>query len=227
MSAVPNRRPPGARGFALVELLVSLALLAMVAVMLASGVALARNLASRAASDFVHNETIVTAQAILRDRLETLVPSARVDLGKPVADIRGTPDGLSFFAPPPPAERPGTLRRYRLRRTPGGQLILYSIADVSSRAGLYAPGERGWAQTPLLYGVAELRTDYFGSTPPDDQRRWRAQWINQTRPPELIRIRVALAAGDRRQWPDMIVRPAVTINAACRIVPTTGKCAGQ
>lgn len=221
------RTRPGARGFALVELLVSLALLALLAGLLASAAALARNLASRAAADDAQNETIVTAQAVLRDRLETLVPGARVDLGKPVADLRGTPEGISFFAPPPPADRPGTLRRYRLRQSPRGQLMLYSTPDVSSRVGLYAPGERGWAQTPLLDGVAALRVDYFGSTPPDNQRRWRGQWINQSQPPELVRIRVALAPGDQRQWPDMIVRPAVTINAACRIVQTTGKCAGQ
>jgi hypothetical protein len=42
--------------------------------------------------------------------------------------------------------------------------------------------------------------------------------------PELVRIRVGFAPGDRRVWPDLIIRPAVTIDGTCRVNRTARQC---
>lgn len=216
----------GKQGFALVELLVSLAILGVAAAMLLSGVVLVRQLAHRAEAQTKGNEAIVTTQSVLRDRIESIVPSLRADFERPIVDMRGTQAILSFFAPPPPAARPTIIQRYRLLRTAAGQLTLFSSPDLSPRVNPYAPGEAGWAPTVLLSGVTALDIDYFGAAPPDNQRRWRRQWVEQFQPPELIRVRLGFARNDPRQWPDLIIRPAATINAACRIEPNSGRCAG-
>jgi general secretion pathway protein J len=220
-------RRPRANGFTLIELLVSLAILGLTAAMLAAGVVTTRRVAERAATQSATGESIVTAQTILRERIENMVASTRFDLDAPIVDLRGGNNIVSFFAPPAPSERPSTVARYRLLRSAPGDIILYSVSDLSDRVDPYQPGEAGWTPTVLLTGVETLEMGYFGAAPPDNQRRWRTQWIERQQPPELIRVRIAFKAGDPRVWPELIARPAATVNSACRIDSFTGRCSGE
>lgn len=213
-------------GFTLIELLVSLFVLGVLAGMLVAGIGMMRLIVDRAINRGATNESVVTAQTILRNRIEGLVPSVRFDLGKPVADVRGGATILSFFAPAAIADQPSSIRRYRLLRTATGQLVLYSVDDLSDAVDLYGPGEVGWQPTVLLTGVRSLGFDYFGAAPPDDRRRWRSEWIGLNRPPELVRVRLAFEPGAARYWPDLIIKPGVTINSACKLDPNSGRCAG-
>ncbi len=218
--------PPRANGFTLIELLVSLTLLALIGAMLDASTLLVRRMALRVDTQAATNQTIVTAQTIVRDRIESLVPSARFDLDRPTVDIAGEPATLTFLAPALPAARPTTVGRYRLLRTASGQVVLYESPDLSSRVNPRAAGEVGWTPTILLTGVRHLEIDYYGSRRGEIEQRWHSDWTEQQLPPELVRIRLDFARGDRRQWPDLIVRPAATINSACRLDPFSGKCAG-
>ncbi len=214
-------------GFTLIELLVSLFILAMTAGMLMAGMVTVRQVADRSAQQAATGESIVTAQTILRERIENMVASTRFDTLAPVVDLRGGTNIVSFFAPAPPAQRPSTVARYRLVRTAPGDIVLYSVSDLSDRVNAYAPGEAGWTPTVLLTGVEALEMGYYGAAPPDNQRRWRSQWVERQQPPELIRVRLAFKPGDPRSWPEFIARPAATVNSACRIDSFTGRCSGE
>lgn len=214
-------------GFTLIELLVSLFILAMTAGMLMAGMVTVRQVADRSAQQAATGESIVTAQTILRERVENMVASTRFDTLAPVVDLRGGTNIVSFFAPAPPAQRPSTVARYRLVRTAPGDIVLYSVSDLSDRVNAYAPGEAGWTPTVLLTGVEALEMGYYGAAPPDNQRRWRTQWVERQQPPELIRVRIAFKPGDTRSWPEFVARPAATVNSACRIDSFTGRCSGE
>lgn len=214
------------KGFTLIELLVSLALMGLVGWMLAAGALLTRRMAERTERQSATSQTIVTAQTIVRSRIETIVPSARFDLEKPTVDIAGEPGRLGFLAPALPAAQPTTVRRYRLVRTGSGQLVLYESPDLSIRVDPNGPGELGWTPTILLTGVRQLQMEYFGAPRGERERRWHSRWTQQPLPPELIRVRLRFDPGDPRQWPDLVTRPAATINSACRLDPFTGVCAG-
>jgi general secretion pathway protein J len=214
-------------GFTLIELLVSLALLGLTSAMLLAGLGSTRQVVERANRRIATGESIVTAQTIMRDRIENMVTSTRFDTLAPVVDLRGGPNIVSFFAPAAPAERPSSVARYRLLRSAPGDVVLYAVSDLSDRVNAYAPGEAGWTPTVLLTGVAALDMGYFGAAPPDNQRRWRSEWVERQQPPELIRVRIAFEPGDTRRWPELIVRPAATVNSACRIDSFTGRCIGQ
>jgi general secretion pathway protein J len=214
------------RGFTLIELLVSLGIFGLMSSMLLLGLGSMRQLTERGKRQTATGQSIVTAQTILRDRIENMVASTRFDTIAPVVDLRGGSGVVSFFAPAAAADRPSTVARYRLRRSAPGDVVLYAVSDLSARVNAYAPGEVGWTPTVLLTGVESLDLGYFGAAPPDNQQRWRSEWVERQQPPELIRIRVTFKHGDTRRWPELIVRPATTVNSSCRIDNFTGRCEG-
>jgi len=215
------------RGFTLVELLVSLAVLGMAAGLLMSGVASGQGLWHRAETRAADGEAVAAAQMVLRNRIEHLVPVPSFDGSAPFADVRGTVDSLSFYAPPADADRPGNLQRYRLQRDEDGTLTLYAVDSQSSTIEINAPTVKGWRAIRLLDGVAGMELGYFGAAPPDGARRWRNRWQERPQPPELVRIRLVFDPADRRIWPDLIVRPVASSNAACTVDSFTGRCRGS
>ena len=216
-----------ANGFTMVELLVSLGILGLTAAMLLAGLSTVRSVAERGQKQIATGESIVTAQTLIRDRIENIVAATRFDTLTPIVDLRGSQNILSFFAPAALADQPNSVARYRLLRTAPGDLVLYSVSDLSDSVNAYLPGQAGWTPTILLTGVATLELVYFGIAPPDNQPRWRSQWIQRQQPPELIRIRLTFQPGDKRQWPDMIVRPGSTVNSACAIDEFSDRCSEE
>jgi general secretion pathway protein J len=218
---------PSEAGFTLVELLVSLAIAAVLAAMVLAGAQLGFQTAAQARARGAGNASVITTHTVLRDRIEALVPNTRFEFARPIADVRGEATMMSFFAPAPPALRPASLMRYRLLRSSEGELVLYTLADTAAGAEPYAPGQEGWTPQVLLTNVERLEIAYYGTLPGDGTRDWRSRWIERGTPPQLVRIRVSFFAGDPRQWPDLVIRPAPNVNAACTIDPLTGACAGD
>ena len=200
-------------GFTLVEMLVSLALLAMAAVLMGSGLASARGLWGRIEANGARSETVEAAQTLLRDRIERLRPVTLFDQSTPYADVDGERGRLVFTALPFDAERPAAMARFRLTQHER-DLVL------EDAAGAFPPHV-------LLSGVSELEIAYFGPETAGGAPEWRQSWARQPTPPELVRIRVKFAAGDRRVWPTLIIRPAATVDALCTIDPERNTCRGR
>jgi len=196
----------GERGFTLVEMLVSLALLGLAATMMATGFASATRLTRSNEARTAAGETVEAAQSALRDRIERLRPATRFDGAALAADFEGGPESMTFVALPSAAERPSPQRRFRLELDIDGNLAL--------------------GDAKLLSGVEALQIAYFG---PDATGvpRWTDEWSARPTAPEAIRIGVTFARGDRRHWPDLIVRPATTVDTTCVLDVNTGKCRGR
>ncbi|MBC7520713.1 MAG: prepilin-type N-terminal cleavage/methylation domain-containing protein, partial [Sandarakinorhabdus sp.] len=189
-------------GFTLVELLVSLVLLTMTALLLLATMTTGHGLERRSAARMTAAESVAAAHLVLRDRIETILPDVSIVPGGSVVDVTGDERSFSFTAPPAAAVQPAPPQRFRLLLTRAGEMVLFSIDPLSTRADPDAISVAGWQRTPLLGNVVRLDIAYFGAAPPDNQRRWRLGWRSRPALPELVRIRVGFAPGDPRIWPD-------------------------
>jgi general secretion pathway protein J len=207
-------------GFTLVEALTSLAVFAVVSLLLLEGARLLRAdvLRLQAQAD---GRSVASAQTWLRARLQRAFAYTQPNTGQLRVDFDGQPQTLAFVAPPPDAEAPDVLQHYALAIEPSGGL------EVSMRGDLALDPEQATRRERILDRVAGVQLAYFGAAPPDNQPRWRERWEQQPSLPALVRIRVTFPRGDRRVWPDLIVDPAARLDSECIVVPSTGLCRGR
>lgn len=209
-------------GFTIIELLVSLVILSMLSLMLITGLGTGRRVWERMDQSALAIESVEGAQTLLRDRIERTYGATRFDTSAPYADFRGLANRLNFLAPPPEVERPQALRRYDLSLNTNGDLLLSSWSDIAAD-----PEHPAIVSVVVLHAVQGIDIAYFGTAAPDFTPRWRSEWIQQPSPPRLVRVRLAFAPGDRREWPDMIVKPAEDVDTRCVLEVSTGKCGGR
>jgi general secretion pathway protein J len=207
-------------GFSLVETLASLVIVAMIGLMILSGLGTGRRVWEGIDTREANGERIDAAQTALRDRVEEVFPETLYDKSPPYVDFHGFAGRMVFLANPPQAQRPGALRRYTLGLNTRGQLVLLQVSDV-------APQGTPPAVQVLLEGVRAFDIAYFGADGPDNVRGWRRQWDGQEALPEVIRIRVGFEPGDARVWPDLLIRPRATIDTECLLNPITHACKGR
>ena len=210
----------GSEGFTLVETLASLTLIGLLSLLLETGAVAGRQRLARFEQASA-GETVEAAEGLLRARLERSYPAAHLYGVNPTIDFTGMPDQLNFIAPPRDAAGPDMLRHYQLTLAPNGDLQLNSVSDLANDPT--QPSER----LVLLRGVASLDLAYYGVLANDRVPAWRARWESQALLPSLVRVRVAFAPGDPRQWPSLVVRPAATLDSACIIDPNTSRCRGR
>ncbi len=167
---------------------------------------------------------IGSAQIIMRQRIEGMIPVSRLDTRDPTLEAGGNDRTFDFHAVPPVGDSSNGVQKYRLMMTSAGDLVLFHASELSSRLDLRDRGTVGWTGSLLLSGVSSLAIAYYGATRDDPERKWRSFWQNESHAPEVVRIRIAFPPGDQRVWPDMLVRPAATVDLACDPEKNTGKC---
>lgn len=214
----PKKRRDG--GFTLVEMLVSLALLGMAAVLMLEGLQSGQRLWAGEASRTARGETIEAAQGSLRAKLERLRPVTRFGGSTSFADVDGSDRQLVFIAPPADVERPAAARRYRLALSDRGDLLLGSAEAGADPQGVYR-------DQVLLSDVRALSISYYGRGGAGEAPQWWSDWKRREAPPELVKIKAELKAGDRRVWPELVVHPAATVDTLCSIDATSGLCRGR
>ena len=222
MMRTAAKQAGGEAGFTLVEMLVSLTLLAMAAALMLEGLGSGQRLWAGEAARTARGETIEAAQSLLRTRIEGLRPTTRFDATTAYADVDGAKGQLVFVAAPGDPDQPAAARRYRLALGDRGDLLFGAApAQVDASA---APA---YTDQVLMRDVEGLDISYYGPDPSGAAPHWQADWSRRASPPELVRIRLALKDGDRRVWPDLIIHPAATVDTLCTIDPSTGVCRGR
>lgn len=199
-----RRRPDQPTGFTLLETLVALVVLGFLMVGLTQGVRAALSLWDAQARRTGDTAELDAAARVVRTLLSgiALSPSVGQAPGASGSAFKGTADGVSFVGDLPTGVW-STQRADITLQLRDGRFVLSWTAhrhEVST-----APASPP-AEAELLGGVDRIEFAYWGSASPDEPASWQAQW-NGPAIPELIRLRLVFAKGDRRRFPDLIAAP--------------------
>jgi general secretion pathway protein J len=194
------------RGFTLVELLVTLTLLALLMVLLFGGLRFGVRAWDGAQAHGNGADEMRVVQNLLRREIEQAYPSYdRTDPLNPVVNFAGDADSMTFLAPTPYAT--GSVGRAWItlaaaRDRNDRQLEIRAVPELA------ASRNDGWSSA-ILRHVSAVRFSYFANG------RWNASWHGARTMPSLVRVHVEFAAGDRRAWPDLIAAPRIETDAGC------------
>jgi prepilin-type N-terminal cleavage/methylation domain-containing protein len=196
-----RRRRTGEQGLTLIELLLSLAILAVLTGFLAGGLSMARRAFDADRSSEIGSETNAAIQTI-----SGLIGSAlpvRVNDGGQKVTIRfvGRQEALSFVGLSEGRSLRGGPQKIMLRRS-GGELIV----DFTALTGIQSKDtpEPSPTRVVALSGVREIRLGYFGRPDPAAAPAWRADWVRAELLPDLVSIRIEFE-DERRNEPPIIV----------------------
>ena len=206
-AARPRFRAASARGFSLIEVMLSL-------VLLAAGIGLAfatlRNATiatERAETSAQRQERLRAVQAFLRRQLDgAMTQPIEFDEATGEATVFVAGDGgITFVAPMPGyLSRGGPyVQRFRLARGDGGGLQLEFEHRLLTPEGPLDPERE---PEVLLTGIAEgrfeMRTlDEFGE--PGD---WTGDWETPALLPRLVRLRLRMQ-DENAPWPELVAAP--------------------
>jgi len=197
-----------AYGFTLLELVVALAVLALLTLLLADGVRSSLDLLDRAATRSEAIEDLPLVQQALRrilaGALPVTLPPRRDDEPAPVR-FAGDATWLELVGHLPEPAGGGTWRiALAARGDIAGSALMLRWTPVEASEGSHAGGE-----AVLLEHIAGLRLAYLGDDP-GLAPAWADSWHNRQRLPRLVRIEVSFPAGDERIWPALVVAPMVS-----------------
>jgi general secretion pathway protein J len=201
-------------GFTLLEMLIVLALLAVIASLLVEAIASTR-LALQASDRQVSHGAVPAAQAVLRRLIAEVRPgpdaSQRLDLDR--AFIGGR-DRVSFVSSFVAQGQFGGLWRYDLALDPDGVSAAPGALVIAQRLLRPATANTPGGPPPstrsvLLKGVQDVRLRYFGVLEGDRAPQWHDSWQHPSRLPLLISVDVLFAEKDQPHWTTVVVSPSL------------------
>jgi general secretion pathway protein J len=195
-------RRQGEQGLTLIELLLALAILAVLTGFLAGGLSIGRRAFDADRTGEISAETDGAIQAIT-----TLIGSALPVRGN-TADLKsgvkfeGRQETLSFVSLSEGRSLRGGPHTVRLRRS-GGDLVV----DVMGAAPEPAGSAVGPVPTRVvvLSGVRDIRFSYFGGVNSAGPSGWQAQWLGAEGLPALVSIQIDFEDA-RRNEPARVVK---------------------
>lgn len=199
----------GEAGFSLIEAVVGATLMALLAMLLFSGLGLGSRVMDSGSRRAERSAQLSVAYNFLRNHLA----QARGDggaaregggagHGAPVFD--GRPDGAEFVGPAPThLSLPGYQRvTLAVERGRTGARLVARWRPVQA-AGFEAPAAVETRESVLLEDLAGAEFAYFGAAHPSSAPAWHDEWRAPARLPSLVRIRIAFGGGRPPQ--DLVV----------------------
>ena len=197
-------------GFTLIEMLVALALMALISSVLAASVRTARMTLA-----YVERSSTVApvqgVQMFLRSALSQARPAQRDGVSVSDLSFAGAPAAMTFTTSHSASGQFAGLYRVEIDlvaaagRRPGFDLMLTQTMARPQSAEGQPPAPAEVRRTRLLDKVQAVEFNYFGALPDDGTTRWRPAWVQLDKLPRLVAIDVKFPAGDPRAWHRMIV----------------------
>jgi len=188
---------PSEAGFTLVEMLVGLALAALIGVMLSQALSMTGSIAGVSAR-LADDEAMQTVRDHLRRTLGDVAGRRPDGLLPP---FLGTADGLSAILPANRDVERAAEQRLDLRVVPGEA----GLDLVESREPLRGGDADGPAPERLLGRLTGVELRYFGSPGPKLPPQWLAEWSRRDAYPSLVELQLTFPSSDRRRWAPLLI----------------------
>jgi general secretion pathway protein J len=200
MARVAARRR-SEQGLTLIELLLSLAILAILTGFLAGGLSMARQAFGADRASEIGSETSAAIQTVA-----ALVGSAlpvRFDGAGPkdALGFDGRGEAIAFVGLSEGRSLRGGPHRIVLRRS-GGDIVA-DFAALNGARSKETP-EPAATRVVVLSGVREIHIRYFGTVDAKVKPAWRTDWVRAERLPDLVSIRIEFE-DERRNEPAVVV----------------------
>ncbi|MDQ2090853.1 prepilin-type N-terminal cleavage/methylation domain-containing protein [Marimonas arenosa] len=204
-----RRDDVGEAGFTLVEVLVSLTLLALMSTIMLGGFQFGARSWDRVSTVSAERDRVYATHAFLRQRLGSLsLPSGLArEVDETTLPIVGNETMVSFLASWQTGPVVSGLYLFRLWHddSDGGRLMLSWQQLVGTETG---GGEGTRGERVLLDGVAQLQLGYFGTTREAPGGLWASNWDTRAGGLRLLKLEVQFS-DPRRHWPVLMVAPGM------------------
>jgi general secretion pathway protein J len=197
-----GRRRRGEQGLTLIELLLALAILALLTGFLAGGLSIGRRAFDADRTSEISSETDAAIQ-VISSLIGSALP-ARAGTANQKSGIMfdGRQQTMSFVGLSEGRSLRGGPHAISLRRS-GENLVVDVVVGSSPEAAGEASGSTP-TRVVALSGVREIRFSYFGSLNPSAPPGWQAEWFRTERLPDLVSIQIDFEDA-RRNEPARIV----------------------
>ena len=211
-----TKRP--AAGFTLMELIIALALLALIAGLLTGALGMAARSWDSGENKAGDVGSMRQAQSFLREQLTAELPLRMKKVVEMPLLFAGERDELRYAAALPPRVQEGGAWYFRLviaREGDKSRLVLErTYPDLTAlEPPEFAPDAE---RSVLADGIAELAISYFGrdaNATDADTPTWRDRWDDRQQLPLLVKIEVRPEKGP--PWPPLVVEPRRAPESAC------------
>lgn len=202
-------------GFTLVELLVSFAVLSLLAVFFAGGITFGARAWEQNGLALDRAQEVEAVQSVLRRQIEGIYPKSKPGAAPSrVVDFEGTREEISYWSELPRAFGEGGYVRTRLSLERARDSTSLVIAWCEDKA------ERTCVSKILLDSLQTGEFIYLDA----ERGAPLVRWEGREDLPGLIRVRLTFADDDRRLWPDFAATPMVDREAGCRFDPVSKRC---
>jgi prepilin-type N-terminal cleavage/methylation domain-containing protein len=193
-------------GFTLLEMLVALALLAVIAALLVAAITSARqalNVVDRRGTQ----ASVPAVQSVLRRLL--VEARANLDVAEQAVPYRafiGEPNKLGFVSSFVPQGQYGGLWRYEIALDASeGAAESSALVLTQQLVRPVSPATGQPLRTVLINEVRALSVRYFGAEDKDSAPQWQDAWRHPYRLPRLVSVDVTFVRADGRQWTTLTV----------------------
>jgi prepilin-type N-terminal cleavage/methylation domain-containing protein len=212
-------------GFTLVELLISMTLLALILTILFGGLRMSSKVWDAAEKNSVANTHLVSLQNFLHKQFAQIIPyKVNQQRDKNIVFI-GEHNRIHMIARMASRHDPGGLYLISIaieEGETGHELILRRV--VSNPHFIDFKTLQNAEKLVLAENVDQLKFEYYGSGSKTGQARWMPAWTVQTRLPLLIRMH--LNSTNDRKWPVLVVAPIIGKNTGCTWDVAENRCMG-
>ncbi|MSO92491.1 MAG: prepilin-type N-terminal cleavage/methylation domain-containing protein [Rhodospirillales bacterium] len=193
-------------GLTLVELLVALAILALIATLISNAMAIGAAGTETVDRRAEWADELRLGQSTIRRHLAEARPVRWPDGRRSVIAFDGNADSVSFISVVP--AWPGAAGLYLVRfQLVGGELVM--TRRITAGESPEFAFDRHSERRVLATGVSTLRFAYFGTDDPRQPAGWSDRWHQRSRLPSLVSLNIAYADPAKGRWPTLTVAPVL------------------